>query len=410
MKTLAYLFVLFNVATAAITGQTTTAASASNTNTLTLTGGLTDSLLLGAFGASSGSTSAAPITIKTDTASTVSITIDASLNLFANLNVAGGSGNAAFTSLATGLTSALGLSFSVTANPATNVYITINTPTITASATSNIQIGLLAASNDVSASGQATVYGSVAYTIQGGQYTYTIPVNTPSQMFMVALDTSQSASASSNAGTTSSTNSANAGSTAFNYNGKFIPVAYNSNFNLVYGQQYAYGRNILVTPQSSSASSGSSAGQLAINYVGQFSSSGSSASAPPSTTNGGYFNGYYQISGSSNANNVLQWSADTSNSNALFITSTGANVTSTTFANANSQAISWYKSSTAAGASAAASSWQRVDSYRGVTAQGRVSVYANVNSYSQWTVASGDASTTSIAMMLVAILVLACSL
>jgi len=410
MKTLAYLFVLFNVATAALTGSTTT-TSAGGTSNLQLTGNvLTDAALLTAFGASSGSGNAAVISIKTDAASTVSITVALDLGLFANINVAGGSGNAAFTSLATGLTSSLGLSFSVTANPATNVYITINTPTITASTTNTLQIGLLASSNDVSASGQATVYGSVAYTIQGGQYTYTIPINTPSQMYMVALDTSQSTSASSNAGTASSTNSANAGSTAFNYNGKFIPVAYNSNFNLVVGQQYAYGRNILVTPQSSS-SSGSSAGQLAINYVGQFSAGGSSASAPPTTTNGGYFNGYYQISGSSGASNVLQWSADTSNSNALFVTSTGTNVTSTTFAQANSQAISWYKSSTAAGANAAASSWQRVDSYRGVTAQGRVSVYANVNSYSQWTVASGDASTTSIAMMLVAVMVaLACSL
>jgi len=331
MKTLAYLFVLLSVATADLTGSTTTSASGSLTNNLQLTGTLgLDTALLNAFGAS-GSTNAAPITVKTDAASTVSITVSVSLTagLFGNLNIAGGSGNVAFTSLATGLTSALGISFSVTANPATNVYITLNTPTLTASATSNIQIGLLASSNDLSASGQAAVYGSVAYTIQGGQYTYTIPVNTPSQMYMVALDTTQSASASSNAGTAASTNSANAGSTAFNYNGKFIPVSYNSNFNLVYGQQYAYGRNILVTPQSSSANSGSSAGQLAINYVGQFSSSSSgsgSASAPPSTSNGGYLNGYYQISGSSGANNVLQWSADTSNSNALFVTSTGSNV------------------------------------------------------------------------------------
>ncbi|PRP79137.1 cell wall surface anchor family protein [Planoprotostelium fungivorum] len=287
-------------------------------------------------------------------------------------------------------------------------------------ANGNLQVGLFASSSDsvssggssASTSSSATVAGAVPYSINtDGSYSYTVIVPAQTTTFLIKPFDATQAKSSNNGAT-----AASSGSSSFSTSG-FIPVALGYDFNLQGGQQYAFGNNIQVTP---SASSGS-AGTLKVQFNGFLNGasttgntgSTSSQSKPPnsasaSTGSNLFFNGYYQFTGSSNANNVIQFSAPASNTN-LFTNSTtstsGSNSTSTSASasvNSVGQAVaagqaklSWYKS-TASGSAEAGATWFRQASTSTYSASAGLKVYASVSSYSQWTVASSNGAATAL--------------
>jgi len=319
--------------------------------------------------------------------------------------------NAPQVGLLTTLSGSGAIQIQVTSSAVTQLTLSLTIPAISAFAStsalasSGFGLHLLAPSTEFAANGQtgATFYGAVALSISGNVYTYTIPINTANavqNLYLTGLDALQALSASTSAsvGASASTN-ANGGSAVFNANAnanaaaKLFPITYNTAFPVVANVQYSYGKNIQVAPLVNGTTlSVALNNNFAAN--GAASGSGSSAiSAPPATSNGGYFNGNYQFSGSSNANNVIQWSAD---SNAQFTSSAGATYTAAQ-ASAAAQfanAASWYKSTQAAGSATTSASWSQVSSYRS-NVNGKVTVWAQVQSYSQWTVAASTNNSTA---------------
>ncbi|PRP80807.1 hypothetical protein PROFUN_11222 [Planoprotostelium fungivorum] len=337
------------------------------------------------------------------------------LNL--NANNAGVFADASFASSLSGIFGSIsnalltGLSLSVKCNGPATITISGSFGALAASG----QVGLFVATTDyttttttsggssTTTTGSAQVYGAVPYSIAAGGQTYTYTLNVPASgnlnNIVIKPFTPAKAASSNNGGTAASTGSGSFSTAAF------IPVALGYDFNLQGGQQYAFGNNIQVTP---TASSGSAAGTLNVKFNGLLTGSSGSgadttASQPPN--NGAksnlFLSGSYQFTGSSNTNNVIQFSAPASSSATLFtnVTVNGATSQASSVSvaaageavAAKKVALSWFKS-TAAGAAATGSAWVKVASTSTYDASAGLKVYATVSSYSQWTVAADSAA------------------
>jgi len=346
------------------------------------------------------------VSVRSDQVTTVTVKIAADTSLFAGLKFAGGAtGSTASIFSGLSLLNTVAVSFTLSSTQPTALYITVNTPTLLVAGNANVKLAMLAGFNDANtnananANANANVYGALAVTVDGTSNTYTIPVGYQGPLYLAAIDTTKTQSnTTASAGTTSTSN----GAAAFNFNNQFYPVSYASKFELTNGQQYAFGNNILVTPNNGATSG--SAGNLNITYIGTFAGSSngaiSSASNAPNVA-GGVFNGYYQFAGSSNTN-IIQFRLSAAQSaNGLFRYANGTTVnTATWLAGTAGKTVSWFKANKEATASAAAGDWQRVSSSASTSSNNganNVNVFASVNSYSQWTVGADGGAASAIA-------------
>jgi len=346
------------------------------------------------------------VSVRSDQATAVTVNIAAGTSTFAGLKFAGGAtGSTASIFSSLSLTNTVALSFTVTSSQPTAIYITVNTPTLLVAGNANVKFAMLAGFNDANtnananANANANVYGALAVTVDGTSNTYTIPVGYQGPLYLAAIDVTKTQSnTTASAGTTTTNN----GAAAFNFNNQFYPVSYASRFELTNGQQYAFGNNIIVTPNNGATSG--SAGNLNITYIGTFAGSAngaiSSASNAPNV-DGGVFNGYYQFAGSSNTNIIQFRLSTTQAANGLFRYANGTTVNTATWIAGNAgRTISWYKANKEATASAAAGDWQKVSSSSSSSSNNGVNnfnVFASVNSYSQWTVGAEGSTASAIA-------------
>ncbi|PRP80816.1 cell wall surface anchor family protein [Planoprotostelium fungivorum] len=343
-----------------------------------------------------------------------------SAGVFANAGFAGG-----ITSLLNSIANLAVLELDITFKDgngnAAAAQLTVSGTFAKLAANGNLQVGLFASSSDsvssggssASTSSSATVAGTVPYSINtDGSYSYTVVVPAQTTAFYVKPFDATQAKSSNNGGT-----AASSGSGSFSTSG-FIPIALGYDYNLQGGQQYAFGNNIQVTPTASSGSAGTLKVQFNgfLNGASTTGSSGStsSQSKPPNSASASagsnlFFNGYYQFTGSSSANNVIQFSAPASSTNLFTNTTTSTSGSTSNSASASASVnsvgqavaagqakLSWYKSN-ASGSAEAGASWVRQASTSTYSASAGLKVYASVSSYSQWTVASdnGGSSTNS---------------